>query len=37
MAMIVSAFACFLPYVFIIECTGLIFDMVITAFRSGRI
>ncbi len=34
MAYIIQGFAQFLPYVFVITVTGLIWDMVIRAFRG---
>lgn len=34
MAQIIEGFACFLPYVFMLCVVGIIWDMVISAFRG---
>lgn len=37
MEIIVVSFAQFMPYVFVICIVGIIWDMVISAFRGGRL
>lgn len=37
MQIIVNTFGQFLPFVFILCCVGIVWDKVITAFRSGRL
>ncbi len=36
MIQIINGFAQFLPYVFTLVCVGIVWDLVVRAFRGGR-